>query len=620
MTMTLAQGINGQSSLKQTGFTTIPAIQFKTLWVTAVLLSSQALIPAMSMAQESAEPAGDPTTATTSVSDSGNEVQSGGWVDSFEAVGDRSFTIESTGIESTSLESTSIESTSLEFGSAATTLAEFEPWVSTQEANLLAQESIPVPTGSGETIIDMQVRFVDGSGTPVDGAYRDYIILREFDLEPGDRYNAELAEEGLMRVNGLSGVSAASLDLETDQRGGAVMVVTVREGTPGLSLGRHFTIVPGRGTSRPSALQGLAAVPPVRTGVPRMTGFKAPLRFQYFNIGGRDQTLTVGTLTGPETVGVDLTYRDPWIAGTGNRLGWAINAFGLSYQPPGFQNGPNDVDLANDRDPWENRFGGGIEFFQQVGSNLEVATGLSYQHISFSDSALGDRFTVDEDGNPLTVSGKDHDDLLLLTINTLADGRNRTIFPTQGNRFQAGVDQAIPVGDAETMFTRLSANYTQFLPVGFIRVPETSGALIFNVQGGTIPFDAPPGYEAYVLGGSSSVRGYSTGEMGSPRNFVQGTLEYRFPFASIDIGSGLFQEILGEDWVIAGNVFFDAATGFDTDDEVIGRPGDARDKTGEGFGYGVGLLTTSNIGLIRMEFGIADTGDTNFIFTIGDRF
>jgi outer membrane protein insertion porin family len=488
------------------------------------------------------------------------------------------------------------------------------------QLDLVAQVA-DVPAGNGEAIADIQVRFVEQTGASVEGQYREHIITREFELEPGDIYDATLAQEGLAKVGNLPGIVDANLSLEPADEGQVIMVVTVREGTPGIAFGRHFALIPGADAERPNALQGTTIAPAVRTGPPRPTGFLLPLSFEYFNIGGNDQTLTLGIKPGDQTLGFDLTFRDPWIAGTENRLGYAVNLFALSHKAPAFQNGPNDLDIITDSDPWENRFGGGVQFFRPFSENFEAAIGLTYQEVSFGDTVYGSqRFSEDEDGNALTVSGDSSDDLLMLTLNTLLENRNDTIFPTAGNRFQFGIDQAIPVGAADTFFTRLGANYTQFIPVGLIRVPETTGTFIFNVQGGTIPFDAPPGYEAYVLGGSSSVRGYSAGEVGSPRNFVQGSVEYRFPFASIDIGNGFLQDLLGENWVLAGNVFFDAATGFDSDDTVIGQPGDARDKPGEGYGYGVGLLTTSTFGLVRLEFGITGGGDTSLIFAIGDRF
>ena len=47
-------------------------------------------------------------------------------------------------------------------------------------------------------------------------------------------------------------------------------------------------------------------------------------------------------------------------------------------------------------------------------------------------------------------------------------------------------------------------------------------------KGGAIMGDLPP-YEAFPLGGTNSVRGYSEGGVGSGRNFAAATVELHFP-------------------------------------------------------------------------------------------
>jgi outer membrane protein insertion porin family len=46
--------------------------------------------------------------------------------------------------------------------------------------------------------------------------------------------------------------------------------------------------------------------------------------------------------------------------------------------------------------------------------------------------------------------------------------------------------------------------------------------------GGMIVGDLPP-YEAFPIGGTNSVRGYSEGGVGSGRNYAAGTAELHFP-------------------------------------------------------------------------------------------
>ena len=50
-------------------------------------------------------------------------------------------------------------------------------------------------------------------------------------------------------------------------------------------------------------------------------------------------------------------------------------------------------------------------------------------------------------------------------------------------------------------------------------------------KGGMILGDLPP-YEAFPIGGTSSVRGYSEGGVGSGRSYVAGTAELHFPLVA----------------------------------------------------------------------------------------
>lgn len=487
---------------------------------------------------------------------------------------------------------------------------------------LKQEEPLDIPAGNGEIISDIEVIYLNAAGQSTDGSTRPYIITREFDLEPGDVYDAELARSGLQRVIDLEVVSNATLSLEpADDPNEVVIVVAVQEGVPGLSIGRHFTLFPGTRADNPAALQGITRPSYVRALPPRLSGFRFPLSLQYFNIGGNDQTLTFGVEGGGDVLGFDLTFRDPWIGESESRIGYAANLFVTNNESPTFKNGPDDVELPGEDEPIVYRAGGGFELTAPFNDFTEGAIGLSYQVVSIHDSFFGDEiFSEDEDGNLLTFDDDGTDTLLTLNLAAEMDRRNSTRFPTSGTRALVGLDQAIPVGDANIFFTRVGANVTQFFPIDLIRVPDSSGTLIVNLQAGTTPFDSPPPYEAFVLGGSSSVRGYGAGEVGAPRNFVQGTVEYRFPFLTVNFGDGFFGDAIGEQMIVAGNVFFDAATGFDSDDNVTGRPGDVRGKPGEGYGYGLGVLAATDFGLARLEFGITGGGDSQVIFTVGDRF
>ncbi|NEZ54367.1 hypothetical protein DXZ20_01360, partial [Leptolyngbyaceae cyanobacterium CCMR0081] len=93
----------------------------------------------------------------------------------------------------------------------------------------LKNNDLTVPSSNGEVISDIQVRFVNGDGEPIEGNTKDEIITREFDLHSGDVYDSDLALEGLERVDEMFIIKQASLTLEPAADDQVVMVVTVDE-------------------------------------------------------------------------------------------------------------------------------------------------------------------------------------------------------------------------------------------------------------------------------------------------------------------------------------------------------------------------------------------------------
>ena len=114
------------------------------------------------------------------------------------------------------------------------------------------------------------------------------------------------------------------------------------------------------------------------------------------------------------------------------------------------------------------------------------------------------------------------------------------------------------------------------------------------------------------MGGSSSIRGYGGGEVGSGSSFFIASTEYRYPIAN-DLRVFL-------DFDLQGSLFFDYGTDLGTAEETIGQPAIARNKDGDGFGYGLGLHFKARFGLFRLEFAGNDNGNFTVHFTGGDRY
>lgn len=458
-----------------------------------------------------------------------------------------------------------------------------------------------VPVGNEETISKIVVRFVDADGNLTKGKTKPNVITREFALQPGDIYNEELAREGLRGVLDLTIIDRASLTLEKTTGNQAIMAIAVEEGGR-LSIGFSLTLPP------PTALQGPIKPITVNAISDSPSGFGGGVQFGLLNLGGNNQELDLGVEGGTEKFGLNLGYRKFFK----HNQGIGVNFFNRRGIEAEFDGGEVEVNLASNGDPWVTRLGGGIEYFRPIAKDLQGAIGLSYQRVSVRDGAFStDIESLDELGNQLTVSDDGQDDVLTLNFAAVLNKQNNLINPTRGYKLEFGSDQYFPIGEADILANRLAANYTQYIPVPLFRFTKGARTLVLNLQGGTILGDAIP-YDAFILGGSSSVRGYDRSEISTSRSFIQASAEYRYPI--IDFNA--FKRVIK----VGGSLFIDYASDLGSADAVIGQPAVARDRPGDGLGYGLGLRTLTPIGAVRTEFALNDEGDAEFIFTVGDRF
>ncbi len=311
----------------------------------------------------------------------------------------------------------------------------------------------------------------------------------------------------------------------------------------------------------------------------------------------------------PRQFGLDFRYGNfaPYLPGA-----FAVNIFNSGARSPAFENGEEDVDLPNGNVPWVVRFGGGIEYTQPLATNLDGALGINYQTVSVRNAAFTTNIqTTDELGNSFTFSDDGQDTLLTLDAALLFQTTDNPNAPTRGSRLRFGMSQSIPIGDAQIGYNRLSANFSQFIPLnlfGFTAGPRT---LLLNVQGGTFIGDVPS-YQAFNLGGTQTIRGFEPGEVATSRSFIKTTAEYRFPITAF--------RLLRQDIGVGGTLFVDYGNDLATADGVDGNPGGVRDKFGDGLGYGLGLSADSLIGRLRLEFGLNNEGGSEFHFAFGDRF
>ncbi len=355
---------------------------------------------------------------------------------------------------------------------------------------------------------------------------------------------------------------------------------------------RAFSFGFGSRIGEPTALQGGTRSKVVSTSAQSLLAF--PVAGHLEQGLGPNQRLLLEVIGDVQAFGLDFSYT---IAPETIPGALSVNAMTQRSFVGVFEEGDN-VNLPGGADPWVHRNGGGVEYYIPFSSQFSLASGFNYQLVSVRTGAFTNQVeSRDELGNRVTVSDDGQDTLLTFNLASLLATVDDLGFPTKGSKLRLGIDTSIPIGDANIAFGRFTGNFSQFIPFNFFGFSEGPKTLILNLQAGTIVGDVPP-YEAFSMGGSSSVRGYSGGEVGSGSSSLVASAEYRFPMIN-DL------HIL-VDFDLQGTLFFDYGTDLDTADEVIGEPAIARDKEGNGFGYGVGLHAKTDFGLVRGEFAFND--------------
>ncbi|WP_269613657.1 BamA/TamA family outer membrane protein [Prochlorococcus marinus] len=198
-----------------------------------------------------------------------------------------------------------------------------------------------------------------------------------------------------------------------------------------------------------------------------------------------------------------------------------------------------------------------------------------------------------------------------ITYNNLDNSRN----PTSGDYLNIGSEQFITLGENSPTFNRTRISYSRFYPVNWLKFhkgcrpkpgekSDCSQSIGLQAKVGTIIGDLPP-YEAFCLGGTSSVRGWNSCDLGVARNYGEATAEYRFPI-----------------WrLVSGVMFVDAGSDFGSQSSVPGKPGKILEKPGAGFSVGPGAVINTPVGPIRIEAATQDfSGNWRYNIGIGWKF
>ncbi|MBE9032851.1 BamA/TamA family outer membrane protein [filamentous cyanobacterium LEGE 11480] len=433
------------------------------------------------------------------------------------------------------------------------------------------------------TIDELKIRFVDEFGRTVDddgkaiqGKTKESFIRREIKSKQGDIFQVSRIQADLKNLYQTGLFINAGVTLEGDADKTSV-VYNIAEGA-----NRQANI--GGGFSSDTGIFGSAT-------------------YNDQNLGGTGNQIGGRILLGSKDLQFNGKFTRPFRDSDPSRWGYSINAFRERGISRVFD---DDILLANGDQVREGKIGAGIGLTKSLGNNWNGTIDLGYTRTSQRDGS-GNVVQFDNAGNPLSLSGRGIDDQVTLGFTAGFDQVDNPSNPKSGSRLQLSTEQGLPIGTGSSAANKLSANFTQYVPVNIFNKNQqnrdTQEVFAFNVQGGTTIGALAP-YKAFTLGGVDSVRGYGQGELGIGRSYIQASAEYRFPLISS----------------LGGTVFADFASDLGSASLVPGAPGQDRNRPGSGFGVGAGIRYNSPLGILRADWGFTDSGTNRVQFTIGEKF
>lgn len=456
---------------------------------------------------------------------------------------------------------------------------------------------------------EVEIRFLDRkTGEPCEGNTRPEMITRHLkNVKPGKALHGRVLDDlnDLITTAGLENANIAwNPRRSTFNKPGQFLVDTTINVTEKQTAGFSG----GGGISAKGLQEG---------------GWNALIaNADYFrrNLFGRCQSLTArveispNNLSSKPEIDVKLQHSDPWIgdasrtsrrvfldsdsasleavaartpvasgAADGGVSGddAGVNPNGLSAGLSG-GNDANEALGAEDgpRGIFVKRVTSGVEWRRPLAACWTGTLSATYQRAATHDDLKRECLT-DAYGSPLTFSGLGHDTTLNALMRFVYEGRGR-----DEAQLVVSAEQAFPVLPGMLSFNRIlvRAQRTFALAKG--------SRVTVAAKGGNVIGDLPP-YEAFSIGGASSVRGYPEGGVGTGRKFIAGSAELAVPIVPESIN---------------GCVFIDVGSDLKSGVSVLGDPGGTRGKPGQGYGYGAGVIALTPIGPVRLEYAFSDKG------------
>ncbi len=477
---------------------------------------------------------------------------------------------------------------------------------------IISDVKLRFPGSDGESIIN---------GKPRKGKTKDWVIKRELKTKPGTIFNRKILEADIGRLYATSLFDDVKVSLGPDDLNPGQVIIFLD-----LSEQRTGSLTGGIGYASNS-------------------GIFASIGLQETNALGRAWSTNINLNFGEYSTTYNFSLSDPWIKGDKHKTSFRTNIYLSRNYPQEFTSEKNGriyaVDDTNTStsDTFSSivleTTGGGFSFARPLNggdpfklAKWRVLAGMNFKKVKMIDGdgnkkPYGDMTPTTGNISDIICIGFTPNDgscpaentLVSIIASTSRNNLNNSVNPTSGNKFTFGTEQFVPLGDNSPTFNRMKASYSYFIPTKLINLTKACRssdsnsencpqAIGFQFQAGTIIGQLPP-YEAFCLGGTSSVRGWGSCELAVSKSFVEGTAEYRFPI-----------------WrMLSGAFFVDAGSDLGSQKDVKGKPGKLLQKSGSGFSVGGGVGVKTPIGPLRLDVASKDlNGDWRYTLGVGWKF
>ena len=476
-------------------------------------------------------------------------------------------------------------------------------------------------------ISDIKLRFLgsDGEafvdGKPKKGKTKDWVIKRELKTIPGSIFNRKILEADIKRLYATSLFDDVKVSLGPDRSNSGQVIIFLD-----FSEQRTGSLTGGVGYSTSS-------------------GIFASTGLQETNALGRAWSTNLNLNFGQYATTYNFSLSDPWIKGDKYKTSFRTNVFLSREYPQEFKSDNNgriyavDDNITSGKESFSSivleKTGGGFSFSRPLNGGdphkvvkWKVLAGMNFKKVEMIDGdgnkkPYGDKTPTKGNISEIICIGftpKDgscpsENTLVSFVASTSRNNLNNSVNPTSGNKLRIGSEQFVSMGNNSPTFNRMKASYSFFVPVRLINLTkecrysdvakdECSQAFGLQFKAGTIIGELPP-YEAFCMGGTSSVRGWSSCDLAVSKSFVESTAEYRFPI-----------------WrMISGAMFADVGSDLGSQNDVPGKPGLLLNKAGSGFSLGGGLAVKTPIGPLRLDVASKDlSGEYRYTLGVGWKF